>query len=118
MPITFTCPGCGKGYTVPEEFAGRAGIRHAVVDGTPELEILYTLKREFWGRGLASEIAAVLTGAVRSQLGLPPLVGLVALGNEASCYVLEKTVFTRERTVLHRAEEVLLYRQSALQSGS
>lgn len=24
MPLTFNCPGCGKGYSVPEEFAGRA----------------------------------------------------------------------------------------------
>ena len=28
------------------EFAGRAGIRNAIVEGAPEFEILYTLKRE------------------------------------------------------------------------
>lgn len=99
--------------TTSGEFAGRAGIRHAVVDGTPELEILYTLKREFWGRGLASEIAAALTGMCRTQLELPSLVGLVAAGNEASCRVLEKSGFTRERTVLHRGEEIVLYRSPA-----
>src|SRR5256885_2911076 len=67
------------------EFAGRAGIRNAIVEGAPEFEILYTLKREFWGRGFASEIAAALTGIARSQLRLRSLVGLVVVGNDASC---------------------------------
>jgi hypothetical protein len=38
-------------------FAGRAGIRHILVDDTDEVEIAYAFKREFWGRGLASETA-------------------------------------------------------------
>src|SRR5206468_3861239 len=92
------------------EFAGRAGIRHAIVDGAQEFEILYTLKREFWGRGFASEIAAALTGIARSQLALPSMVGLVVVGNDASCRVLEKINFTRERTMLSRGEEVVIYR--------
>ena len=96
--------------TASGEFAGRAGIRHAVVDGAPELEILYTLKREFWGRGLASEIAAALTGIAHGQLRLPSLVGLVVVENTASCRVPGKLSFTRERTMLSRGEEVALYR--------
>ena len=32
------------------EFAGRAGIRHIVVDGA-SVEIAYTFKRALWGRG-------------------------------------------------------------------
>src|SRR5882724_2051719 len=36
------------------EFAGRAGIRHVVVDDVDEVEIAYTLKRTLWGQGLAS----------------------------------------------------------------
>jgi RimJ/RimL family protein N-acetyltransferase len=95
------------------EFAGRAGIRHAVVEDAPEFEILYTLKRDFWGRGLASEIAAALTGMARSQLELPSLVGLVVVGNDASCRVLEKAGFVRQRSMLSRGEEVLLYRSAA-----
>jgi RimJ/RimL family protein N-acetyltransferase len=92
------------------EFAGRAGIRHAVVDGMQEFELLYTLKRELWGRGLASEIAAALIGIAKSTLALPSLVGLVVVGNGASCHVLEKCGFTRERIMLSRGEEVAVYR--------
>lgn len=96
------------------EFAGRAGIRHAVVEGAPELEILYTLKRELWGRGLASEIVAALTAIARSPLELPSLVGLVVVGNDASCRVLEKARFSRERTMASRGEEVVVYRSQPM----
>ena len=91
-------------------FAGRAGIRHAVVDGAPEYEILYTLKRELWGRGLASEVVSALTAIAGSPLELPSLVALVAVGNDASCRVLDKSGFTRERTTMSRGEPVVLYR--------
>jgi RimJ/RimL family protein N-acetyltransferase len=96
------------------DFAGRAGIRHAVVEGVPEFEILYTLRRELWGRGLAGEIVASLIGIARSGLGLASLVGLVVVGNDASCRVLEKSGFTRERTVLSRGEAVVVYRSAPL----
>jgi RimJ/RimL family protein N-acetyltransferase len=66
------------------EFAGRAGIRRTRVEDVPEFEILYALKRDYWGRGLASEIASALTGMARSQLQLPSLVGFVVAGNDAS----------------------------------
>lgn len=94
------------------EFAGRAGIRHAVVEGAQEFEMVYTLRREFWGRGFASEIVAALVGIARSGLDAPSLVGLVIVGNDASCRVLEKFGFVRERTMLSRGEEVLVYRRA------
>lgn len=99
--------------TLAGEFAGRAGIRQAIVDGAEEFEILYTLKRDLWGRGLASEIAAALIETARSQLRLPSLVGLVVVGNDASRRVLEKSGFTLERTMPSRGEEVALYRLQA-----
>ena len=95
------------------EFAGRAGVRHATVEGTQEFEILYTLKRELWGKGFASEIVSALTGMAQLASGWPSLVGLVVAGNDASCRVLEKAGFNRERTMLSRGEEVAVYRSPA-----
>jgi RimJ/RimL family protein N-acetyltransferase len=92
------------------EFAGRAGIRHVVVEDAGEIEIAYTLKRTFWGQGLASEIAGALTTIARSQLHLPSVVGLVALANGASRRVLEKIGFSLERHARFHREEVALYR--------
>lgn len=92
------------------EFVGRAGIRHVACDDANEIELAYTLKRSFWGQGLATEIAHALTTVARSQLRLPSLVGLVAVANGASRRVLEKAGFSLERHATYHGEEVVLYR--------
>jgi RimJ/RimL family protein N-acetyltransferase len=91
-------------------FAGRAGIRHIIVDGVDEVEIAYTFKRSLWGRGLASEIAIALTEIGLSQLGLPSLIGLVLVENGASRRVLEKANYVLEKSIKSRGEDVVIYR--------
>ncbi|QPF95147.1 GNAT family N-acetyltransferase [Bradyrhizobium commune] len=91
-------------------FAGRAGIRHILVDGIDEIEIAYTFKREFWGQGLASEIAIALTQIGLSQLALPSLIGLVFVGHRASRRVLEKANYVLEKSTIHHGEDVVIYR--------
>lgn len=92
------------------EFAGRAGIRHVVVEDVEEIEIAYTFKRTLWGQGLASEIAKALTGIGLSHFRLPSLIGLVSAENAASRRVLEKLNYRLERRAMHKDEEVVLYR--------
>lgn len=91
-------------------FAGRAGIRHIIVDGIDEIEVAYTFKRDLWGRGLASEIATALTEIGLSQLELPSLIGLVAVGHVASRRVLEKSNYVLEKSTRHHGEDVVIYR--------
>ena len=95
------------------EFAGRAGIRHVVVDDVDEVEIAYTFKRTLWGQGLASEVAEALTNIGLLQLKLPSLVGLVFAGHGASRRVLEKSDFSFERNTIFRGEQIVVYRSSA-----
>jgi len=92
------------------EFAGRAGIRHVVVEGIEDVEIAYAFKRDLWGQGLASEISTALVDIGLSQLKLPSLVGLVSPENRASRRVLEKSGFTLERNAIWHGEDVVLYR--------
>jgi RimJ/RimL family protein N-acetyltransferase len=92
------------------EFAGRAGIRHIVLDGVNEVEIVYTFQRALWGQGLASEITQALVTLGLSQLKLPSLVGVVAVDNAASRRVLEKSGFSLERSGKYRGDEVVIYR--------
>jgi RimJ/RimL family protein N-acetyltransferase len=92
------------------EFAGRAGIRHVVVDDVDEVEVAYTFKRTLWGYGLASEIASTLTSIGLLQLKLPSLVGLVSVENKASRRVLEKSNFSLQRNMIFRGEETVVYR--------
>ncbi|MHC2625966.1 RimJ/RimL family protein N-acetyltransferase [Bradyrhizobium huanghuaihaiense] len=91
-------------------FAGRAGIRHILVDDVDEIEIAYTFKRDFWGQGLASEIATVLTHIGLKQLELPSLIGLVFVGHGASRRVLEKSNYVLEKSTIHHGEDVVIYR--------
>lgn len=91
-------------------FAGRAGLRHIPVDDVDEIEIFYAFKREFWGRGLASEMTTALTDIGLSQLMLPSLIGLVDVGNGASRRVLEKSNYLLERSTNRHGEDVAIYR--------
>lgn len=91
-------------------FAGRAGIRHILVDSMDEIEIAYTFKREFWGQGLASEIAVALTDIGLSRLELPSLIGLVFVAHGASRRVLEKANYVLEKHTTHHGEDVVIYR--------
>ncbi|MBR1131696.1 GNAT family N-acetyltransferase [Bradyrhizobium iriomotense] len=91
-------------------FAGRAGIRHILVDDIDEIEIAYTFKRDLWGQGLASEIAIALTDIGLTQLQLPSLIGLVFVGHGASRRVLEKANYILEKSTTHHGEDVVIYR--------
>ncbi|MGT2435334.1 GNAT family N-acetyltransferase [Bradyrhizobium betae] len=91
-------------------FAGRAGIRHILVDDIDEMEIAYAFRHEFWGQGLASEVAIALTDIGLSHHELPSLVGLVHVDNRASRRVLEKANYVLEKSMKSRGEDVVIYR--------
>ncbi|CUT14064.1 Acetyltransferase GNAT family [Bradyrhizobium sp.] len=92
-------------------FAGRAGIRHILVDDIDEIEIAYAFRREVWGQGLASEIATALTDIGLLHHALPSLIGLVYVGNGASRRVLEKSNYLLERRTFRHGENVAIYRR-------
>ncbi|WFU27367.1 GNAT family N-acetyltransferase [Bradyrhizobium sp. CB1717] len=91
-------------------FAGRAGLRHIMVDDVDEVEIAYAFRRGVWGRGLASEIATAMTRIGLSHLKLPSLIGLVFAGNMASRRVLEKSDYLLERNTDRFGNDSVIYR--------
>ncbi|WP_454644412.1 GNAT family N-acetyltransferase [Bradyrhizobium liaoningense] len=94
-------------------FAGRAGLRHIMVDDIDEIEIAYAFTRSAWGRGFASEIAVAMTRIGLSELALPSLVGIIYVGNVASRRVLEKSNYVLERNTNRHGEDVVIYRIGA-----
>lgn len=70
------------------EVIGFCGLVHP--GGQPEAEIKYALRREFWGRGLASEAAAAMLAAGASRFGLRRVIATTAPENTASHRVLLK----------------------------
>ncbi|QIP02130.1 GNAT family N-acetyltransferase [Bradyrhizobium symbiodeficiens] len=91
-------------------FAGRAGIRHILVDGIDEIEVAYAFRREFWGQGFANEIAIALTDIGLSHHEVPSLIGLVYIANGASRRVLEKANYTLEKSTTRHGEDLVIYR--------
>lgn len=91
-------------------FAGRAGLRHILVDDIDEIEIAYAFTRRVWGLGFASEIASAMTRIGLSQLALPSLIGIVYIDNGASRRVLEKSNYLLERSTNRHGNDVVIYR--------
>ncbi len=75
---------------------GDAGF--AVTDHGVELG--YTLGRDWWGRGLATEAAALCVQTAFGPLGLQRLVGLADAANPASAHVLTKLGFQFQRDLM------------------
>jgi ribosomal-protein-alanine N-acetyltransferase len=77
-------------------FVGRCGIKPLA--DLPEIELGYTLHREFWGRGLATEasVAALRHGFETAKLSR--IVAIARTENGASRRVMEKVGMTYERT--------------------
>jgi RimJ/RimL family protein N-acetyltransferase len=71
------------------------GLREDVSAGY-ELELGWTLTREFWGRGYATEAAAAVRDHAFAELGLPRLFSLIARPNVASVRVADRLGETLE----------------------
>lgn len=72
-------------------FVGRGGLRHIELDdGLGGIELGYALTPEFWGRGLATELARAAMEIGVERLGLERIIGVTLPTNRASRRVLEK----------------------------
>jgi [ribosomal protein S5]-alanine N-acetyltransferase len=97
------------------QFAGRGGLRHWTIEGREEVEVGYGFMPEFWGRGLATELAAASVRLGFEVLGQEELVCMALPTNGASRRVMEKVGFRYERDVLHADLPHVLYRLTAAQ---
>jgi RimJ/RimL family protein N-acetyltransferase len=77
----------------------RPGSR-AHIGAHAEIEIGWTLGREFWGHGYASEAATAVRDWALGELGLKRLISLIQPGNDRSIRVAEKLGARYERDVV------------------
>jgi RimJ/RimL family protein N-acetyltransferase len=94
------------------EVAGRAVLRHLVVEGTDEVELGYGFHTRYWGQGLATEIAKELLRLGREELRRPTLVAITTPANIGSQRVLIKTGLVYERDIDHDGVVHQLYRST------
>ncbi len=69
---------------------GDCGLVVQEVDGVEEIEIGYHIRRDLWGKGLATEAAQACRDFGFSQLGCDKLISLINPANIASRRVAEK----------------------------
>ena len=67
---------------------------------------------EFWGRGLATELALESVRLGFTELKLPDLVSFTLPTNRASRHVMEKAGFQYEQNIVHADLPHVLYRQT------
>lgn len=89
-----------------DRIVGRAGF--GADDGGRELG--YTIWRDLWGKGLASEIARALVAWHRENACDIPLWGYVAEGNPASARVLRKVGFVPQGIAHHHGVPCRVHR--------
>jgi ribosomal-protein-alanine N-acetyltransferase len=75
-------------------FVGRCGMRY--LDETTEIEVGYTLAREFWGQGFATEAARAVVRYALDVMKVSRLVAVADPANVASIKVMKKLGMTFE----------------------
>ena len=87
---------------------GDGGL-HPLGGQGPDVELGYTLARDAWGQGYATELGRALVGHAFSALKVPRVVAQVEPANTASRHVLEKLGMTERGTRTAYGRPHLLY---------
>jgi RimJ/RimL family protein N-acetyltransferase len=79
------------------DFVGRIGPWHP--EGWPGLEVGWTIRSKYWGRGFATEAAAMAIEFAFSNLRQEKVISLITEANVRSIRVAERLGETRECTI-------------------
>jgi RimJ/RimL family protein N-acetyltransferase len=90
-----------------QRLVGRIGCINPA--GWPGFEVGWTLKKEFWGKGYATEGARRALKYAFNELGKPHVISLINAENKASIRVAERLGETLEGTTTVFGTEVLVY---------
>jgi ribosomal-protein-alanine N-acetyltransferase len=93
-----------------DEFVGYCGLRHAVVDGRDEIELLYAVRADFWRRAYGVEMARAVIREGFDRLNFSNLVAFTLPTNIGSRGVMERCGMRCERDIVHAGLPHVLYR--------
>ncbi len=91
-----------------EAYIGWCGFGYLDYD-KEQKEVYFTLKSEYWGKGLATEASKALIKYIFNDLKLKKLAAVVKSENKASQRVVEKIGFKYEGMVKNVPEEYRFY---------
>ena len=95
------------------EFIGRAGVRHVQVIDADEIEVAYALMPQYWGQGLATEMAKASIKIAFEIHKLKNLICLAQTHHQASRHVMEKVGFKYEKELVLFDCPHVLYRKKS-----
>jgi len=93
-----------------KEFVGRAGLFYVDHnDAQPHIEIGYVLRKAFWNKGYATELAKALIEWGFDHLHVDKLVAITNAKNKSSQRVLEKVGMQYKNIVQFHGKNFLFY---------
>ena len=110
--------GRGEGERASGEFVGRIGPFCPA--GWPGLELIWTIRRQSWGQGYATEGARAALAYVFEDMRRDRVISLIRPHNAASIRVAEKLGQRLQERMDFYGEEALVYgirREEWLDSG-
>lgn len=102
------CGRWGMFTTDDIECMGMCLLRH--FEGSKEkMELGYVLHKKYWGQGIASEMAQIMTEHAFKQTGALQVVAVTTFGNVASQKVLENAGLKRMDNYVRGGEEAAFF---------
>ncbi len=96
---------------------GRGGLRHGIIEGASEIELLYALRSDFWGRGFCTELARAVAAHALGELGHASVAAWTLPTNLGSRRVMEKAGFLYERDAVYADLPHVLYRRTRVEKA-
>jgi len=75
----------------------------------PEIELGWTLRRDLWGSGYATEAGRGALAYCFEEVGFERVISAIAPGNSASVRVAERLGMHRDGIIRHKGTELLCY---------
>jgi ribosomal-protein-alanine N-acetyltransferase len=93
---------------VDGEFIGMCLLRN-YYEEEGRIELGYSLRHKYWGKGIASEMAIILVSYALTHTDAKEIVGVTTLGNTGSQKVLEKAGLTRMDDFWREGEDLAFF---------
>ncbi len=94
------------------KFVGVGGIIAREIDEVGEYEITYSIKKEFWGKGYATELALHFLNFVQHKIPHHTAMSIIHVDNDASKAVAKKNDLIFDRLHSFMGMEVELWRKN------
>jgi RimJ/RimL family protein N-acetyltransferase len=89
---------------------GRGGLSRTTIEGSPRLEVGWTLRRESWGHGFATEIGSAGLACAFDEVRAPEVVAFTEPHNERSLAVMVRLGMINAGEIKHHGDAFVLFR--------